>query len=161
MSNDEASAAAAYNNNNDKTHPCAVCQAPATKHCGKCRSVWYCGVDHQRSDWKARHKAACRRRTANAAAADQLTLHKQEFDRIVKAYGLNDDDKATAIAEFLTSSSSSTNGNGDGDGSVSAAAFAAKFGVPPQEAVIFLEWIQKGVQFKEQSLDVAKKAGMR
>lgn len=37
---------------------CAVCQVPATSHCGRCKSVYYCGREHQTSDWKD-HKKSC------------------------------------------------------------------------------------------------------
>jgi len=44
---------------------CAVCfcnQAAIRKpllRCGACRVVWYCGPQHQRQDWKAKHKSCC------------------------------------------------------------------------------------------------------
>ncbi|KAL0230341.1 hypothetical protein PCE1_003902 [Barthelona sp. PCE] len=39
---------------------CAVCSEDAPYRCQKCKQIWYCGVDCQRSDWK-RHKKECRR----------------------------------------------------------------------------------------------------
>ena len=38
---------------------CAVCGLPAKDCCGKCHSVNYCGVAHQKFHWKNGHKAAC------------------------------------------------------------------------------------------------------
>ena len=127
-------------------HTCAVCQAPAHKRCGRCKAVWYCDTPHQRQHWKD-HKAACQ----DAFQADQYTLHKQEFDRIVKAYQLDSAENSEAIATFLTSNDSEK---------VSAAEFAQKFGVKNEEAVVFLEWIKVGVKFKEETIDVAKKSGL-
>ena len=127
------------------TNTCAICQAPASKRCGRCKAVWYCDAAHQRQDWPT-HKAICN----DAVQADQYTLHKQEFDRIVKAYQLDSAENSEAIATFLTSNDSEK---------VSAAEFAQKFGVKNEEAVVFLEWIKVGVKFKETSIDTAKKSG--
>ena len=38
---------------------CAVCGAANAAVCARCRLVGYCGVEHQRKDWKA-HKSVCR-----------------------------------------------------------------------------------------------------
>jgi MYND finger len=131
------------------TAKCAVCGEEATKRCSRCKITWYCSVEHQKQDWKRHKKAVCN----DAFQADQHTLHKQEFDRIIKKYGLDTDAKSTEIAEFLTSSGQQH------DNKVSAAAFAEKFGTSDEEAVVFLEWIKVGVKFKEESIDAAKKAG--
>jgi hypothetical protein len=40
--------------------------------CGRCKGVWYCGVDHQRAAWKAGHRQECgggRGGSGGAAAA--------------------------------------------------------------------------------------------
>lgn len=128
------------------TNACAVCQAPAKNRCSRCKLVWYCGVDHQRQHWKT-HKATCN----DAYRADQHTLHKQAFDRIIAKYGLQD--KAEEISEYITSNKAS-------NGGLTASMFADKFGMDVEEAVVFLEWIQVGVKFKEETLDVAKKSGL-
>lgn len=109
--------------------------------------VYYCSVDHQKQHWKF-HKTSCK----DTFQADQYTLHKQEFDRIIAKYKLNTEEKSEEIAEFLTSK--------DSDNKVSAPGFAEKFGTSVAEAVVFLEWIKVGVKFKEQSIDTAKKAGL-
>lgn len=125
---------------------CAVCQQEATHRCSRCKLTWYCSTEHQKQDWKRHKTSVC----DDAYQADQYTLHKQEFDRIIKKYNLNTEAMSSAIAEFLTV--------GDA-GSVTAAQFAEKFGTTPEEAVVFLEWIQVGVKFKQQSIDVANKSG--
>ncbi len=53
------------------SNACAHCtkrwvdSLPAFKACGGCRSVWYCGVDCQKSHWKLYHKAQCKRSTTS------------------------------------------------------------------------------------------------
>merc|ERR1740123_41395 len=42
------------------TQPCTVCNAPATLKCSGCLRVWYCCADHQKQDWRAGHKQACK-----------------------------------------------------------------------------------------------------
>lgn len=121
-----------------------MCGIDATKTCSRCKTVVYCSADHQRQDWK-RHKTTCQ----DVYQSHQYELHKQEFDRIVKAYGLDSDSKSTEISEFITS-----------EGDVTPLSFAEKFGTTPAEAVVFLEWIKVGVKFKEETLDVAKKSGI-
>lgn len=63
--------------------------------------------------------------------------HKQEFDRICEQYGLRKDEKAGAIADFLTQPT---------EGGVSAEDFATKFEMNPADAVIFLSWINVGIR---------------
>ena len=109
---------------------------------------WYCSVEHQRSHWKD-HKATCN----DAFRADQYTLHKQEFDRIIQTYKINSEERSNDIAEFLTQQRG-------GDGAVSAPEFAEKFGLKVEEAVVFLEWIKVGVEFKETAIDTAKQSGL-
>ncbi|GAA6029794.1 hypothetical protein JCM8097_001053 [Rhodosporidiobolus ruineniae] len=46
----------------------ASCSTEATKQCSKCKSVYYCGRDHQTKDWQA-HKKTCGKASAAAAAA--------------------------------------------------------------------------------------------
>ncbi|RUP50230.1 hypothetical protein BC936DRAFT_139901 [Jimgerdemannia flammicorona] len=38
---------------------CHVCNKTTTTSCGRCRKVWYCSKEHQRTDWKE-HKLVCR-----------------------------------------------------------------------------------------------------
>ncbi|XP_062542166.1 programmed cell death protein 2 isoform X1 [Armigeres subalbatus] len=38
---------------------CVVCGCRGPQQCSKCRKVNYCGVVHQRLDWKQNHKAVC------------------------------------------------------------------------------------------------------
>lgn len=124
--------------------PCGNCgKENATKRCSRCNRIHYCSVDCQKAHWKV-HKKICN----DEYQAQQYELHKQEFDRIIKKYGLDTEQRSTEISEVLTSGQS-----------VSAPEFAEKFGMKVEEAVVFLEWIQVGVKFKEQSIDAAKKSG--
>lgn len=74
-------------------------------------------------------------------------MHKQAFDRIIQKHKLQE--KAGEISEFITATPD-----------ITATAFAAQYGMDVEEAVVFLEWIKVGVKFKEETLDVAKKAGL-
>uniref|UniRef100_A0A7S3DVM0 MYND-type domain-containing protein n=1 Tax=Entomoneis paludosa TaxID=265537 RepID=A0A7S3DVM0_9STRA len=132
------------------TGACRVCGAAAAKKCSRCKAVFYCCVEHQKSDWK-RHKPSCN----DTFQADQYTLHKREFDRIIQKYKLDTDQASSDIAEFLTKSST----EGSMDQKVSAAEFSKKFGTTEAEAVVFLEWIKVGVKFKQDSIDIANKSG--
>ncbi|KAI0063069.1 hypothetical protein BV25DRAFT_438153 [Artomyces pyxidatus] len=44
--------------NADSGRVCVVCNAPASKFCSRCRTVFYCTQEHQASDWRA-HKKIC------------------------------------------------------------------------------------------------------
>ena len=143
-----AAAAAAATTTTTKNKKCPVCNKEATKMCSRCKAVYYCCVEHQREHWKVHKKTTCN----DVFQADQYTLHKKEFDRIIAKYSLNTEEKSEEIAEFLTSK--------DKDNKVSAPGFAEKFGMAVEEAIVFLEWIKVGVKFKEESIDTAKKAGI-
>lgn len=153
------------NNNNTATttthHKCPVCNGPADNRCSRCKSMFYCSKEHQRQHWKTHKREQC----DDAYRADQYTLHKAEFDRIVQKYGLNSEEKSSQIADFLTTTGTTNAGNDSADDGnlnrqVSAAEFADKFGTTPEEAVVFLEWIKVGVNFKQQAMDVANKSGL-
>lgn len=142
-----ATAKTTTTDNNVLKGNCTLCGNEATKKCSRCKKTWYCSAEHQKQDWKLHKKTVCN----DQFQADQYTLHKGEFDRIIKKYGLDTETKSTEIAEFLTSK--------DSENKVSAPSFAEKFGCSPEEAVVFLEWIKVGVKFKEESIDVANKSG--
>lgn len=38
---------------------CAVCRKAAPFKCTACKTVYYCGVQHQKDDWR-RHRSQCR-----------------------------------------------------------------------------------------------------
>jgi ribosomal protein L37AE/L43A len=128
------------------THKCPVCGKPAPKRCSRCQKLWYCSGDCQKRHWKAGHKKVC----DSLFQSNQYELHKKAFDAISKKYKLNDDSRASEIAELLT----------NGVDTITAPDFAEKFGMEVPEAVTFLEWIKIGINFKEQSIDTARKAGL-
>lgn len=108
--------------------------------------MWYCGPECQKKDWKT-HKPLCN----SEYQAHQWELHKKAFDAIIDKYNLKTEEKSTEIAELLT----------NGVDTVTAPAFAERFGMDVEEAVVFLEWVQVGVRFKEQSAEVANKSGFK
>jgi len=136
-----------------KSHfSCPTCPPPGNRFA-------VCNRNCQKEFWKVHKKTShqpSKQRTQPAITSkglskdDQYDLHKQEFDKIIAKYKLDAPDKAEAIAELLTNQN---------DG-VSAPAFAEKFGMNVEEAVVFLEWIKVGIKFKEEAIDTAKKAGL-
>lgn len=70
-----------------------------------------------------------------------LKKHKQEFERVVKKYNLSSQEKASEIANFLTKNE------------IDLEEFSTLFNMEKKDAIIFLSFIQKGVEFKEQHLD--------
>jgi MYND finger len=48
-----------WNKENQTGKKCAVCGAPTTLTCGRCRGIYYCSRDHQRSDWP-QHRKVCK-----------------------------------------------------------------------------------------------------
>jgi hypothetical protein len=166
---------------------CPVCGQAATKRCSRCKSQWYCCVEHQRGHWRV-HRVHC----DDAVKADGYTMHKVEFDRIVKKYGLDSDSRSGEIAEYLTTAgrdaetnsqpppqeggpstqthdqqrettaedaADSTTPAGGQPRQVSPEDFAGRFGMTVEEAAVFLGWIKVGVQFKEQAIDAAQRSG--
>lgn len=43
----------------DKCGKCAICGVKASQTCSACKSVQYCGAEHQKKHWKI-HKLECR-----------------------------------------------------------------------------------------------------
>eukprot|EP00536_Pseudo-nitzschia_multiseries_P009717 jgi/Psemu1/288637/fgenesh1_pg.279_\ len=123
---------------------CQVCQKEASKKCSRCSLAWYCTVECQRTDWK-QHKSVCN----SEFQSNQYELHKKAFDAIIEKYNLKTEKRSSEIAELLT----------NGTDGVNAPEFAEKFGMEVQEAVVFLEWIKVGINFKAQAIDTAKQAG--
>jgi len=123
---------------------CQVCGKESIKKCSRCNLAWYCSPDCQRKHWKE-HKPVCN----SEYQSHQYEIHKKAFDTIIEKYNLKTEKKSTEIAELLT----------NGTDAVNAGEFAEKFGMDVQEAVVFLEWIKVGVDFKVQAIDTAKKSG--
>ena len=85
----------------------------------------------------------------SAFQSNQYELHKKAFDTIIEKYNLKTEEKSNEIAELLT----------NGTDGVNAQQFAEKFGMEVQEAVVFLEWIKVGINFKQTAIDTAKQSG--
>lgn len=45
--------------NDNLENKCAICETPAQSKCTACKTVFYCGVEHQKKDWP-QHKFQCR-----------------------------------------------------------------------------------------------------
>ncbi len=72
---------------------------------------------------------------------DNVELHYKRFLSVVKKYSLSDDRKAEEISEFLTHK---TQVSGD---KVSPKQFAEHFGMSEHEALIFLTFLERGLDF--------------
>ena len=70
-----------------------------------------------------------------------IEKHYKEFARVVKENDLDSPDKAEEVAHYITS------------GTVSAADFGKKFGISEEDAKAFLDFVMKGVKFKEEHID--------
>lgn len=69
--------------------------------------------------------------------------HKKEFDKIIKKYNLNEEQKAEEISTYLTKHHGKI---------VSVEEFANLFAMTKDEAKIFLSFIEKGIRFREKNL---------
>jgi hypothetical protein len=70
-----------------------------------------------------------------------LEKHKQEFENIIKKYNLSSQEKANEIAIFLTKNE------------IDIKEFATLFNMDKEDAIIFLSFIQKGIEYKEKHID--------
>lgn len=70
---------------------------------------------------------------------------KNEFDKIVKKYKLNNTEKSNQIAQYLT--------NNTNKKTITNKEFAKKFDMNQKDAITFLKFIKKGIEFKEKNID--------
>ena len=77
-----------------------------------------------------------------------IEKHHQAFLKVVEKYKLDAEHKAEEVAAFLTHKHGKT---------ITPKEFANKFNMDENDAVIFLTWIHRGVQFKESNIDPNKK----
>ena len=75
-----------------------------------------------------------------------LKEHKKAFEKIIKKYGLADEQKADEISKFLTKGEK-----------ISYKEFATLFNISEEDSKIFLSFIYKGIEFKESHIDPNKK----
>ncbi|XP_053677235.1 programmed cell death protein 2 [Anopheles nili] len=64
---------------------CVVCGCRGPKLCSRCKAANYCGVSHQRFDWKANHKIACVEGELVEASCSKNALLLPQFDIITEA----------------------------------------------------------------------------
>lgn len=72
-----------------------------------------------------------------------IDTHHREFERIKKEYDL--EEKAEIIANYLLNNSD-----------VTPAKFAKDFDMKEKDALPFLQFIERGIRFKEKHIDPAK-----
>lgn len=65
---------------------------------------------------------------------------KIQFDKIIKKYNLNNEQKANQITEFITNSKNKK---------INHLEFSQKFKMSINETKVFLEFIQKSIEFKK------------
>ena len=68
-----------------------------------------------------------------------VETHYKEFMRVVEKYDLSDEDKAEEIAHFLTNKKRDN---------ISTTDFAKLFAMDEKDALMFLSYIEKGINFK-------------
>lgn len=73
-----------------------------------------------------------------------LEEHKKNFMYIIKKYNLDEPKKAEEISKYLTQTKINN---------ISVSNFAQKFGLEKHEAEVFLSFIYKGIEFKEEYID--------
>jgi tetratricopeptide (TPR) repeat protein len=78
----------------------------------------------------------------------ELVTLKQRFDEVVEKYELRNDDAASEVAEWLTS----------GEWLVTIRRVAQRWKMEEQDAVDFLKWISKGLEFKMESSSMPTRA---
>ncbi|KAI3639490.1 hypothetical protein MIR68_002505 [Amoeboaphelidium protococcarum] len=51
--------------NTHLTRQCNICKSsePTLRACGRCKLVFYCGIEHQKQDWESEHRANCNQLT--------------------------------------------------------------------------------------------------
>eukprot|EP01083_Nonionella_stella_P163914 541042_1 len=65
---------------------CALCKSSnATSVCGKCKNVYYCNVECQRSDWK-QHKKVCKKPSQSQSSKVESNLEPQNKE-LCKFFG--------------------------------------------------------------------------
>lgn len=69
---------------------------------------------------------------------NELVTAKQRFDDIVEKYDLRDGNAAAELADWLTS----------GEWKVTVDRVAKRWGMEPEDAKSFLDWIEKGIEVK-------------
>ena len=74
---------------------------------------------------------------------DDIFKHKLKFNEIITKYNLDKGEKAAEIAKYLTGSKKIIN----------AKEFATLFAMSEDDALVFLSFIEKGIKFKEETLD--------
>lgn len=72
-------------------------------------------------------------------------MHKHEFDKVVRKYGLDKRPHADRLADLLSGK--------DGQTQVAPEELVKKFGLDLVDAKCFLSWIYVGVTFKKDHLD--------
>lgn len=72
----------------------------------------------------------------------EIFEHKKKFDEIVKKYGLNESDKAKEIADYLIKTQK-----------INMKEFSTLFVISEDDAKIFLSFLRKGLDFKEEYID--------
>lgn len=69
-----------------------------------------------------------------------IEQHVREYQRIIKTYHLDNEQKATEIADYLTTRK---------DGAISAQEFASLFALSVEDAAILLSFIEKALDFRK------------
>lgn len=72
----------------------------------------------------------------------EIGEHKKKFDEIVKKYNLSEEDRAKEIVEYLIKTQN-----------IDLNEFSTLFAINKEDAKIFLSFVRKGLDFKEEHID--------
>ena len=63
-------------NENEKSRHCEICGKESVSKCSICEGVYYCGVEHQKVDWKVHKHFFCRSQFYNYGKSQQESTVK-------------------------------------------------------------------------------------
>jgi hypothetical protein len=84
-------------------HACTKCgQMGGLKHCARCKQVWYCSAECQKTNWNRQHKSNCKFivATNDKQLGDALSLLKRVASPPFMSLGNTEDGSSAGIKFF-------------------------------------------------------------
>lgn len=144
-------------------NPCAVCNQLSTLRCSKCKCTFYCGKEHQISDW-SKHKKNCTYvKPVKVAKIWVLEPNEQQHKEVEYNFILKDKYFPTGIECSMCH----INGDkeyfaifyaADNEGPVNllATSFSLRWGVEPRGTFVIMrkKWIETEDNYFEATVDM-------